>query len=794
MRRAEGVLERNQGQRPGGKRESSAEILGRYSLLAEIAAGDLTTVHLARQHGDSGFQRLVALRRLKPLFARQPEYVQLLLDEARLTSGLHHANVLGCLDMGTEGGCYIVQNYVEGDSLDGLLARAGSERHARYTVPLIVDLLNGLHSVHTALDDDGVPLSLVHQAPRPRHVLVGIDGTARLTDFTQAKARGIAPTRQRADRLKVADMAPEQALNPEAVDHRADLFVVGVTLWEALTGERLFAAEGEENTFQHLLHRRIPRPSEVGFHPPRCFDAICLRALERDPEKRYRSSLEMARELRDIALNHALYATAGEIGQWVKALAGPKLIELRKLAGSESSSQEVNIDALPSATGGSGFYQSTKPTDPYGSGLIFGGSFSRLEQANPMDHDKTPALGVRANIPASELDPKSAARRERDDEPTARHNTLRDRKSTEPMWGARDADKRAPQEAAPTPASGKPRAPVRPAQGTSTQTLNELMPASVRPNAPRAEGEPSPGAYSQSSARKSRPGAPELGHTKAAAFDAGRAPGGHSTPTTPTGTASKRTLLGQPGLPGANPAANAVARPQPRTKAAVDGPSLADHRNDSTPTRWLVGSGPVGSPYRNASPSKTPKEFEPRPPPRALGELTGRTQRADVLQMPVDSLTPPTTAQRTQPPTRADEPSPRSSRAIWFVTALLATIILLAAGVSVRNWQNTQAERRVTASQPKVLAPALQPAKPSAAAPMREAPASEVPVAAEPAADQPEIEIVAKKKPRIVPSDLGLEPKPSSVAPDESAKASAKLQRAVKTRARPPLPIPDNPY
>ena len=102
-------MERNQGQRPeDGKRDSSVEILGRYALLAEIASGELTTTHLARQHGDSGFQRLVALKRLKPLFARQPECVQLLLDEARLTSGLHHANVIGCLDMGTEGGCYVV--------------------------------------------------------------------------------------------------------------------------------------------------------------------------------------------------------------------------------------------------------------------------------------------------------------------------------------------------------------------------------------------------------------------------------------------------------------------------------------------------------------------------------------------------------------------------------------------------------------------------------------------------------------------------------------------------------------
>jgi eukaryotic-like serine/threonine-protein kinase len=721
-------LERNQGQPPAGKRESSAEILGRYSLLAEIAAGDLTAVHLARQHGDAGFQRLVALRRLRPMFARQPECVQLLLDEARLAAGLHHANVVGCLDVGTEGGCYVVQNYVEGDSLDNLLVRAGSERHARYTVPLLVDVLNGLHAVHMALDDESVPLLLVHQAPCARHVLVGIDGIARLTDFTQAKTRVIAPSRQRAGRLKLADMAPEQALNPEDVDHRTDLFLVGVTLWKALTGERLFDADGQENTFQQLMHRRIPRPSEVGLKPPRCFDAICLRALEREPDKRYRSALDMARELRDTALNHGLYATTDEIGQWVKALAGPKLIERRKLAGFDASSQELHTEVLPSSS--SGFFQATRPADPYGSGFIFGGSFSRLDQLNSVDLDKTPAIRMRARdaaLPKSE--PRVAPRREGEDEPTARHNAVRARKSTEAMWALAETKTRpsVPQ-AVPAPITralpGMARKP-----SVSAETLSE-----THPNV-------------QVSARPSAPAKPV-----------------------------SATMKAHPSLPPSQPAAGASSRPVAKSKPAIDSPSPADHRNDSTPTRMLVPSGPVGSLYRGALPSQTPIAFEPPSVPRALGKLTEPIRYADA-RMKVDSLAPPTSAQRTTPPVPQHEQTSRSSRAMWLVTGLLAAIILLAAGVSVRNWQNAHVQR-VTATQPKAI-PAKSP-KVEAPAALDTAPLFVAPASPAVNLDPPQDASVANA------GEASFVPAPQ-LAPERPL-------RPAKRRARGPLPIPDNPY
>lgn len=339
-------LEQGEGQKPSRRREPTGELIGSYAVIAPIASGEATTVLLAQKQGALGFHRLAAIKRLKPAFAKNPEWTQLLLDEARLCAGVHHANIVDVVDIGTEGGTYLVMDYIEGADLDALLSRAGKERHPRYVLPAIVDALHGLHAVHTALDEFGESLAMVHQAPRARHILLGIDGAARLTDFSQVSARGLLPSHLRHGRLKSAYMAPEQLRGTGQVDPRTDLFILGITLWEALTGERLFQAETMELSRRAVLERHVPRPSDVGFKPPRALDRICLRALARDPAQRYASAEEMARDLRDVGLNEALYATSSELGQWVRALAGRALIERRHAIGADAPSLEIAIEAF----------------------------------------------------------------------------------------------------------------------------------------------------------------------------------------------------------------------------------------------------------------------------------------------------------------------------------------------------------------------------------------------------------------------------------------------------------------
>ena len=147
-------MDYSEGQQAARRRESGVDRIGSYSLIAQIAAGDFTTVHLAQRQGTLGYQRLTAIKRLKPSLARQPEWTQLLLDEARLSAGVRHGNIVDIIDVGTDpdSGVYLVMGYVEGADLEVLIARAGKERHPRYLVPPIVDALMGLSAVHTALE------------------------------------------------------------------------------------------------------------------------------------------------------------------------------------------------------------------------------------------------------------------------------------------------------------------------------------------------------------------------------------------------------------------------------------------------------------------------------------------------------------------------------------------------------------------------------------------------------------------------------------------------------------------
>jgi len=165
--------------------------LDRYELVAELASGGMATVFLGRILGVGGFQRFVAIKRLHPHLASEQEFVEMFLDEARLAASIHHPNVVPILEVGTsDRGYYLVMEYIEGDTLARLLARAATSRN-RIPIPIgiriLLDTLAGLHAAHELKDDNDHPLNLVHRDVSPQNILVGINGTARITDFGVAR-------------------------------------------------------------------------------------------------------------------------------------------------------------------------------------------------------------------------------------------------------------------------------------------------------------------------------------------------------------------------------------------------------------------------------------------------------------------------------------------------------------------------------------------------------------------------------------------------------------------------------
>lgn len=320
-------------------------VLGRYEILSRIARGGMGTVYLCRVTGEGGFRRLFALKVLRRHLARDRSAAEMFLKEAQVAARIYDPHVVGIVDVGTYGAQpYLVMDYVEGGSFHELLQRHPRYRPPRLVIPILIDALCGLHAAHALVDDQGAPLGLVHCDVSPHNLLIGVDGSGRLSDFGIAKAAMAAADPPRiSTRGKPAYLAPEQATR-QPVDHRTDVFSAGVVMWNALTGERLFDGTTVEETIENVLSRPIPPPSAVGLKPPPCLDAICLRALARDPAARYQSAEEMMQELRTVALHEDLLGSPSDVARWVVATFGPEL-QARRLSALDASRRGRGVEA-----------------------------------------------------------------------------------------------------------------------------------------------------------------------------------------------------------------------------------------------------------------------------------------------------------------------------------------------------------------------------------------------------------------------------------------------------------------
>jgi len=316
--------------------------LGRYALYDEIASGGMATVHLGRLVGPVGFARTVAIKRLHPQHAKDPEFVAMFLDEARLAARIRHPNVVATLDVvATTGEVFLVMEYVEGESLASLLgavARQQTRMPLKFAAHAVVGALHGLHAAHEAKDEHGEGLKLVHRDVSPHNILVGVDGVPRVLDFGVAKAAGrLQTTDEGRIKGKMAYMAPEQ-LSATGVSPRTDVFAASIVLWEALTGRRLFRGADPAEIVGRVLNAPIEAPSKVAPDVPRAIDEIVLKGLERNAAKRWTSALEMATALEQAAG----LVPAREVGDWVRSVGATRLVERAdRVAQIEKSSREL---------------------------------------------------------------------------------------------------------------------------------------------------------------------------------------------------------------------------------------------------------------------------------------------------------------------------------------------------------------------------------------------------------------------------------------------------------------------
>jgi formylglycine-generating enzyme required for sulfatase activity len=282
----------------------------------------MATVHFGRLVGAVGFSRPVAIKRLHPQFARDPEFRAGFVDEARLVSRIRHQNVVPTLDVvESEDEVFLVMEYVEGESLWRLM-KAAHDRRVRVPPPIAITIvshvLHGLHAAHEARTESGEPLEIVHRDVSPQNVLVGTDGAARVLDFGIARAaQDSEVTRGERVKGKLSYMAPEQ-LAGAAATRQVDVYAASVILWELLAGRRLFSrANPQELLIDKLFRATIPRPSAINEHVPRAIDAVVMKGLAREPRDRHATAREMAVALEGCGK----LATLSEIGEWVERMA-----------------------------------------------------------------------------------------------------------------------------------------------------------------------------------------------------------------------------------------------------------------------------------------------------------------------------------------------------------------------------------------------------------------------------------------------------------------------------------------
>ncbi len=327
--------------------------LGRYELITQIGQGGMAEVQLALQRGPAGFEKLVVVKLVHENLVAQAGFVDMLLEEAKVAALVKHPNVVDIYDLGeAEGRYFIAMEYLEGEPLLSVLraGREGKRLDPLSTARLVADTAEGLDAAHELRTMAGDPIELVHHDVSLGNIVVLYNGQVKLVDFGVAKAtQSAAGTGARAKvQGKFSYMAPEK-LKGGAGDRRSDIWSLGCVLWEALTLRRLFKGGNDSETMRQVLETTIALPSTVNGEVIADFDPIVMKALERDPEKRYATAKEMASDLEEVLREHKYGGKNDLIAKYMQATFDAHIIARKKLLQEVSSKGRASADVLEAA-------------------------------------------------------------------------------------------------------------------------------------------------------------------------------------------------------------------------------------------------------------------------------------------------------------------------------------------------------------------------------------------------------------------------------------------------------------
>ncbi|MET0386016.1 MAG: serine/threonine-protein kinase [Polyangiales bacterium] len=295
----------------------------RYRVIKRLEAGGMAEVYLGESSSVEGFKKRVAIKRVLPHLAQNENFIQMFLDEARLSARLSHANIVSVFDISARDDTYfLIMEFVDGANLKRILE---SVHRRRLTFPLpeaiytCAEACRGLSYAHELHDENGKPLGIVHRDISPPNIMLTKRGEVKVADFGLAKAgTQLSQTDPGVVKGKFSYLSPEAASGKE-VDARADIFSLGIVLWEMLAGRRLFLGETDYATVKLIQQANIPRLSPLNNQVDEAFEEIMLKALAREREQRFQSAHEFGDALTGYLFARQLKVTNFDVARLVNA-------------------------------------------------------------------------------------------------------------------------------------------------------------------------------------------------------------------------------------------------------------------------------------------------------------------------------------------------------------------------------------------------------------------------------------------------------------------------------------------
>jgi tRNA A-37 threonylcarbamoyl transferase component Bud32 len=303
--------------------------LAKYEIIKRLAAGGMAEIFLARASGLPGVQKTVVIKRILPVLASKSDFLEMFLNEARIAATLQHVNVVQMYDVGVaDGNYFIVMEYLHGEDVRSI-QRALYERRERlpleHALHIAIGVCAGLHYAHEKIGHDGQPLNIVHRDVSPQNVIVTYNGDVKLLDFGVAKASSnLHETACGIVKGKIPYMSPEHCMG-HTIDRRADIFSLGIMMFELTLGRRLYGGGTEFETLKRIVEQPVPRPSELEPDYDLRLEQIVMRALAKRADDRYATARELQIELEDLARERRMYMSAIALSQFMERLFGNKI-------------------------------------------------------------------------------------------------------------------------------------------------------------------------------------------------------------------------------------------------------------------------------------------------------------------------------------------------------------------------------------------------------------------------------------------------------------------------------------